>query len=183
MIVTAFTEFGLDQLVGDRPCFVNLTREFFVGDLPVPFDYGPDRAGGPGDHHVDDEVQRASATLVDRGYTIALDDFVWPSSTARLLPIATYVKLDMLDNDLELLKETVRRCREYPNVALIAERLETEDRLALAFELGFEFFQGHILGRPHVISAARPLAVGDAPAANCSPRSPPPRSTCARWSR
>lgn len=40
VIVSAFTEFGLSQLVGDRPCFVNLAREFLVGDLPVPFDPG-----------------------------------------------------------------------------------------------------------------------------------------------
>jgi EAL and modified HD-GYP domain-containing signal transduction protein len=58
----------------------------------------------------------------------------------------------MLDNDIDSLRETVRRLRDYPNVSLIAERLETEERLALAFELGFDFFQGHILGRPHVIS-------------------------------
>ena len=152
VIVTAFTEFGLDQLVGDRPCFVNLTREFFVGDLPVPFDYGQTVLEVLENIIVDDEVQSGIRELVDRGYTIALDDFVWNENTARLLPIATYVKLDMLDNDVDMLKETVRKCREFPNVSLIAERLETEDRLALAFELGFEYFQGHILGRPHVIS-------------------------------
>jgi EAL and modified HD-GYP domain-containing signal transduction protein len=152
VIVTAFTEFGLDQLVGDRPCFVNLTREFFVGDLPVPFDYGQTVLEVLENIIVDDEVQSGIRELVDRGYTIALDDFVWNENTARLLPIATYVKLDMLDNDVDMLRETVRKCREYPNISLVAERLETEDRLALAFELGFEYFQGHILGRPHVIS-------------------------------
>ena len=40
VIVNAFTEFGLEQLVGELPCFVNLTRDFLVGDLPVPFDPG-----------------------------------------------------------------------------------------------------------------------------------------------
>jgi EAL and modified HD-GYP domain-containing signal transduction protein len=153
VIVTAFTEFGLEQLVGDRPCFVNLTREFLVGELPVPFDYGQTVLEVLETVSVDEEVYEGLRALVERGYTVALDDFVWTSETERLLPIATYVKLDMLDTDAATLAATVAQCRRYPHVQLIAERLETEERLALAFELGFDLFQGHVLGRPHVISS------------------------------
>jgi EAL and modified HD-GYP domain-containing signal transduction protein len=39
VIISAFTEFGLPELVGDRPSFVTSPREFLVGDLPVPFGY------------------------------------------------------------------------------------------------------------------------------------------------
>jgi c-di-GMP-related signal transduction protein len=39
VIVTAMTEIGIDALVGDARCFVNLTREFLVGELPLPFDH------------------------------------------------------------------------------------------------------------------------------------------------
>ena len=31
----------MSQLVGDRLCFLNLTRHFLVGELPLPF--GPDQ--------------------------------------------------------------------------------------------------------------------------------------------
>jgi len=153
VIVTAFTEFGLEQLVGDRPCFVNLTREFLVGELPVPFDYGQTVLEVLESVPVDDQVYAGVRSLVDRGYTIALDDFTWGAGSERLLPLVAYVKIDMLDTDAETLEDTVRRCREYPNAHLVAERLETEERLGLAFELGFDLFQGHILGRPHVISS------------------------------
>jgi EAL and modified HD-GYP domain-containing signal transduction protein len=152
VIVTAFTEFGLVQLVGDRPCFVNLTREFLVGDLPVPFDYGQTVLEILESVTVDEEVHAGIRDLVERGYAVALDDFALTPTTVRLLPFATYVKLDMIDNDAATLQEIVRKVREYPNISLIAKRLETEERLGLAFELGFEFFQGQILGRPHVIS-------------------------------
>jgi EAL and modified HD-GYP domain-containing signal transduction protein len=152
VIVAAFTEFGLNQLVGDRPCFVNLTREFLVGDLPVPFDPGQTVLEVLETVVVDDEVCAGVRKLADHGYTIALDDFRLTEPTARLLPMATYVKLDLLGNDTATLTDTVDRLREHPDVTLVAERVETEDRLALAFDLGFELFQGHILGRAHVIS-------------------------------
>ncbi|WP_239152242.1 EAL and HDOD domain-containing protein [Virgisporangium aurantiacum] len=152
VIVAAFTEFGLDQLVGDRPCFVNLTREFLVGDLPVPFDPGRTVLEVLETVTADDEVCAGVRALTDRGYTVALDDFRPTGTASRLLPMATYVKLDMLDNDTETLTATVETLREQPGLTLVAERVETEERLALAFELGFELFQGHVLGRAHVIS-------------------------------
>jgi len=54
--VAAFTEFGIRDLVGDKICFVNLTREFLVGDLPLPFE--PHQAGLEilEEVEVDDEV-------------------------------------------------------------------------------------------------------------------------------
>ena len=48
VIISAFTDFGLEQLVGSKACFINVTREFLVGELPVPFDSGSSRCGGGG---------------------------------------------------------------------------------------------------------------------------------------
>jgi EAL and modified HD-GYP domain-containing signal transduction protein len=152
VIVSAFTEFGLDQLAGSKACFINVTREFLVGELPVPFDSSQAVLEVVETVHVDDEVIKGVAELVGRGFTIALDDFEWGSTAERLLDRATYVKLDMLEVEVEHVREAVLRCREYPHLQLIAERLETEDDLQLALDLGFDFFQGHVLGRPHVIS-------------------------------
>jgi c-di-GMP-related signal transduction protein len=154
VIVAAFTEFGLGQLVGSRACFINVTREFITGELPVPFD---------SDHavleiietvDVDDAVVAGVTELIGRGFTIALDDYT-PGSHDRLLPLTTYVKIDLLDADPAKVADIVRSCRQHhPHVYLVAERLETEDDLHRAFDLGFDYFQGHVLGRPHVLSTA-----------------------------
>lgn len=150
VIIAAFTEFGLAELVGDRPCFVNLTREFLVGELPIPFDYNQTVLEVLETIHVDDEVVTGIGNLVERGYTIALDDFVYTEHTARLLPLASFVKVDMLDADPDTLQDTVTRLRQHPHLTLVAERLETEQQLTHAADLGFDLFQGHVLGRPHV---------------------------------
>ena len=77
MIVRAFTEFGVGELVGDRRCFINTTRSFLVGELPLPF--GPEQVVLEVLEmiEVDEEVVNGIAGLVERGYEIALDDFVW----------------------------------------------------------------------------------------------------------
>jgi c-di-GMP-related signal transduction protein len=152
VIVAAFTAFGLDELVGSRACFINVTREFLVGDLPIPFDPNQTVLEIVETVDVDDAVVEGVEELVGRGFTIALDDYT-PGAHDRLLPLATYVKVDVLGAGGDDIADIVRRCREdFPGAQLIAERLETEEQLHRAFELGFHLFQGHVLGRPHVVS-------------------------------
>jgi EAL and modified HD-GYP domain-containing signal transduction protein len=152
VIVAAFTDFGLDELVGDRACFINVTREFLTGDLPIPFDSNQTVLEVIETVDVDEAVIAGVENLVGRGFTIALDDYT-PGAHDRLLPLATYVKVDILSAGADTVADVIRRCRDdYPNVQLIAERLETEEQLHRAFDLGFSFFQGHVLGRPHVVS-------------------------------
>jgi c-di-GMP-related signal transduction protein len=151
VIVSAFTDFGLEQLVGSRVCFINVTKEFLVGELPIPFDCGQAVLEIVETVDVDDAVVEGVTRLVESGFTIALDDFTL-GSHERLLHLATYVKIDLLGADPAAVNEMLLRCAEHPQVQLIAERLETEDALRQAAAAGFQLFQGHVLGRPHVVS-------------------------------
>ena len=154
VIVNAFTEFGMDEVAGDRLCFLNLTTEFLTGELVLPF--GPERVVLEVLETVtiDDEVLAGITRLVEAGYRIALDDFVWGSSHDRLLDLASYVKLDLLDGDLTRLDEIVADIRRRPGIQIVAERLETPAHLALADHYGFELRQGYVLSRPQVLTAA-----------------------------
>src|SRR5204863_9589113 len=158
--VNTFGEFGLTDLAGGLPCFVNLTREFLTGRLPLPF--GPEQAVLEvlETVEVDDEVAAGVDRLVDQGYAIALDDFVRGSSHERLLKQASVVKLDVLGTSPEDLAEIVATCAAYPEITLLGERVESPEHLAQAQALGCELFQGYALGRPTVhsvrtISASR----------------------------
>lgn len=152
VIVAAFTEFGIRELVDDRTCFINVTREFLVGDLPVPFDAGLAGLEILADVPIDDEVVAGVAALAERGYTIAVDDYRPATGRDALLEYANYVKIDMLNPNPTRVRSAVAPCRAYPHLQLVAERLETHAGLSVAFDLGFELFQGHVLGRPHLVS-------------------------------
>lgn len=153
VIVNTFTEFGIDEVVGDRTCFINLTREFLTGELALPF--GPEHVVLEvlETVRVDDEVVAGVGALVAAGYRIALDDFVWGSGHERLLPLAAYVKLDLLHGDLARLDEVVAACRAHPGIQIVAEGLETAEHLALSDRYGFELRQGYALSRPQVLTA------------------------------
>jgi EAL and modified HD-GYP domain-containing signal transduction protein len=154
VIVNTFAELGLERLVGNRLAFINLTRPFLVGTLPLPF--------APSDVvcevletiTVDDDLLAGLRRLVDAGYRLAIDDFVADDEerTSRLLPYVSYVKVDVLGQTDEELADCVAQCRRH-KVALVAERVEDHDTMARCLDLGFEYFQGYLLGRPAVVSS------------------------------
>lgn len=160
VIHNAFAEFGLASLVGDRRCFINVTREYLTGQLPLPF--GPEQVVLEvlETIEVDDEVVAFVGALVEAGYSIALDDFIVGSDHERLLDVATYVKIDLASAEEHELRAEVARLRER-GLTLVAERVETDEDVAYARELGFDLLQGYALGRPQTLSM-RTLGVSEA---------------------
>jgi EAL and modified HD-GYP domain-containing signal transduction protein len=160
IIHNAFAEFGLASLVGNRRCFINVTREYLTGQLPLPFDPGQVVLEVLESVEVDDEVAAFVERLVAAGYDIALDDFVVGSDHERLLDVASYVKIDVASSPESALRPEVARLRER-GLTVVAERVETEEDVAYARDLGFHLMQGYALGRPQTLSM-RTLGVSQA---------------------
>ncbi|GIJ54701.1 hypothetical protein Vau01_022170 [Virgisporangium aurantiacum] len=155
VIVNAFTEFGIGAVAGELPCFINLTREFCVGELALPF--GPDRAVLEilETVEVDDEVVAGVTRLAQAGFRIALDDFTWGLGHERLLDVASFVKIDFIEcgpAEIEGIIDACRRRRD--RVRFVAEKLETDADLELADRYDCELRQGYRLSRPQVLTAA-----------------------------
>ena len=131
-----------EELSDGRVCFINLTRDFLTGRLPLPFDCSQAVLEVLETTDVDEDVLAGVTALAEQGYTIALDDFVFGSGHERLLDLATYVKIDMLDAAEPGVRATVVNCRLHAHLQLIAERLETPEALDLAMSLGFELLPG-----------------------------------------
>ena len=101
---------------------------------------------------VDDETVQGAADLVERGYRLALDDFVWVDGAERLLELASIVKIDVQAQSRDEAEALAARCAPY-DVLLLAEKLETDEELAWARAAGFDLFQGYGIERPHVVRA------------------------------
>lgn len=106
----------------------------------------------------DDPDLAGCRALVDNGYTLAIDDFQWSDGAEGLLELASIVTFDAETVDRELLPEFMTRCRQF-GVELIAQNVDTPAKLGRCESLGFDYFQGHLLARPHAAPAG-PLAPG-----------------------
>jgi c-di-GMP-related signal transduction protein len=154
VIVNTFAEVGLDRIVGSKCAFINLTRPFLVGTLPLPFAASDVVLEVLETIVVDDDLLAGLQRLIAAGYSLAIDDYRADDyeRTKRLLPFATYVKVDVLGQTDAELAECVEQCRPHP-AHLVAERVEDHETMRRCVELGFEYFQGYLLGRPAVVSS------------------------------
>jgi EAL and modified HD-GYP domain-containing signal transduction protein len=60
------------------------------------------------------------------------------------------VKLNVLDLTPVQLVHEVERCRAF-DLKLVAERVETQDKMSFCRQLGFDLFQGYLLSRAEVV--------------------------------
>lgn len=150
VIVNAFIEIGLDQIVGNRRAFINLTRSFVTAATPLPFPQDRVVLEILEDIEPDAEVLAGLRTLAGQGYQMALDDFVFQEDRRALLEVAHIVKIDLMAVPRETLQAEVARLRRH-DVRLIAEKVETHEDFEQCRELGFDYFQGYFLSRPNIV--------------------------------
>ena len=150
VLVNTFFELGINQIAGETKAFVNLTEDFFVDRyyevLPsknVVLEVLESIAPTPA-------VLEALIQARQKGYQIALDDFVLRESHRGLMEYADYVKVDVLALTKEELDEQVEMLKEYP-VQLLAEKVEDREMYDHCVALGFEYFQGYFFCKPQIL--------------------------------
>ncbi len=150
-LVRTLLSMGMDRVTGGKTAFINVSREVLLADQFQVLD--PTRVVIELLESIacDAETLPASASLVKRGYTLALDDFVYSPAYDPLLRLARIVKLDVLDRPMEELREVMEILSPF-RVHCLAERVENAEVHAQCAALGFELFQGYFYARPEILS-------------------------------
>lgn len=151
LIINTFLELGLDAIADDKLAFINLTRDFLTGKLPLPFAPGKVVLEILEDISADAEALAGARRLAEAGYTLALDDFILSEHNLDLVPFARIIKVDILPLSAMQLREQAAKLKPF-GVQLLAEKVETHEEYALCRELGFELFQGYFFSKPVVMS-------------------------------
>jgi len=154
VLLNSFMEMGLNELVGDHKAFVNLTRHFVVNHELIPSASEQLVLEILEDIDGDAEVVEAVAKLKEKGYAIALDDFIFRESLRPLIELADIIKIDILALNREELQSYVTELRRYP-LQLLAEKVETHDDFDFCKGLGFDLYQGFFLCKPKTLKGRR----------------------------
>jgi EAL and modified HD-GYP domain-containing signal transduction protein len=142
--------FGLERLTGGLTAFVNCTREaltdklvdilppsMFVLEILENLDPTP-------------ELVDACRRLKSAGFRLALDDFIWKPEFEPLIELADYIKVDFTLSAARERQELLRRVKGAP-IALIAEKIESQQEYNQACAEGFTLIQGYYFCRPELI--------------------------------
>jgi EAL and modified HD-GYP domain-containing signal transduction protein len=149
VLTSAFSDLGLDLLVGDRPAHINVTRDFMLSAHPLALEPRRTVLELVEDQVVDDALIDVLTEAVDAGFTLALDDFVYAPKMERLLDLATIVKLDVRALSPAKLEAEVRKL-EPRNLRLVAEKIESAEEYELCREMEFDAYQGYFFALPEL---------------------------------
>lgn len=145
-----YMNFGIDVLTGQGRAFINFTRSHLVGEVPMIF---------PKDHLVVEVLENVEPTpelvhavrkLKDRGYTIALDDFVYHGNLDQLIEMADIIKVDFIVTKAGARAEVVKRLKR-KGLTFLAEKVETNEEFLEAGEMGYTLFQGYFFSKPQIL--------------------------------
>lgn len=151
VIADAMQGIGFDVLTDGRRAFVNLSAATLLADLSGVFDPAQVVLEVLESVQATPEVVDMCRSLHERGYDIALDDYVPGSAATALLPFARFVKLDVLALRPGQLTATARRLAAQ-GLSVVAEKVETTEAFEQARAAGCSLFQGYHFCRPMVFS-------------------------------
>lgn len=154
VVLNALIEMGLESIVGDAIVFINLTRNFLVGNFPILL---------PANRVVieiletvesDPQLLEAVSTLRNKGFTLALDDVVSLDRITPFAGIANIIKLDLMQIDRVDLPDIVAGVKS-SGFKVLAEKVETQADYNLCRRLGVDYYQGYFLCRPNVVRSQK----------------------------
>ncbi|MGB7731500.1 MAG: HDOD domain-containing protein [Candidatus Acidiferrum sp.] len=150
VIADSITLFDLQNLTGHARAFVNVDE--LALRLGAPKLLPPERIVVEILETVSptDEIVAICRDLRTAGYVLALDDFVDQPKMAPLVELAQFLKVDFRLLDADAREKLARKYAE-GKASLLAEKVETEQELAEARQLGFSYFQGYFFCKPSMI--------------------------------
>ncbi|HTT37644.1 MAG TPA: EAL domain-containing protein [Burkholderiales bacterium] len=151
----AFSELGVEAVLGKHTGFINLTAPLLMSDVIEMLPKNKVVLEILEHVHVSDQLEERCRNLKRSGYTLALDDFTGREQEFKpLLDIVDIVKVDVQHMDQATLLETTRGLQRFP-VRLLAEKVDTREQVDRCLELGYELFQGYYFARPSIITGKR----------------------------
>ncbi len=150
LLYHVFCDSGINEITGGKKAFINFTRNLLLSGIPDIL--SPDEVVIEILENVtiDSRLIEALTYMAGKGFTLALDDFVFQRGIDALLSLASIVKIDWQatsQQDIVDMTESLSR----HGVLLLAEKVETLREFTLAKELGYKFFQGFFFARPLIV--------------------------------
>ncbi|MEM5527278.1 HDOD domain-containing protein [Gammaproteobacteria bacterium AS21] len=136
------------------PAFINFTADLLLKDTLPGLSINEVVIEVLEDIEVTQELIEALTKYRQKGYTIALDDFIYDDKYIPLLKVVQIVKVDVIDMSLDEIREQYHKLAPY-NLTLLAEKIETHEVFEFCRNIGFQLFQGYFLAKPESIEGKK----------------------------
>ena len=145
---------GLDMLCDGKRGFINCTREILLKDYITLLPSTQTVVEIIDSVPADDLVIAACQRLKEAGYLIALDNFTMNDPREPLTIFADIIKVDVRRTPPEECAALVKLYGPWKS-RMLAEKVETAEKLAAAKKAGFLYFQGYFFSKPEILEARK----------------------------
>ncbi|OGR11512.1 MAG: signal transduction protein [Desulfobacterales bacterium RIFOXYA12_FULL_46_15] len=152
VLSNTFFSFELKEILGKTPGLINFTKDLILEKIPLLFPPQYIIIEVLENIEPDDEILNALKKLKKKGFTIALDDFVYHKKFRPMMELCKIIKFDLTATPLENLTGIIKDIRENFNITLLAEKVETYEIFEQAKKMGFHLFQGYFFSKPEILS-------------------------------
>ena len=157
VIVNSFLSIGINFVTNGRPSFINFTENLLYSPLLDYLDPKKIVIEILEDVPLTEDLVARVKVLKNRGYTIALDDFILDENITvydELFAYIDYIKVDFLLSSLENRVEVESKVKsQFSHIQLLAEKVETRAQYEIAKESGYTLFQGYFFEQPQIIKS------------------------------
>lgn len=152
VLINTFFTLGLDGILRGRPGLINFTRELILKKTPLLFPQDRIIIEVLENIEPDPEIIKSLTEFRNKGFSIALDDFVYDDKFKSVMPLCSIIKFDIQATPLDTLGSLTEDLKEDFHPTLLAEKVETYHEFNQAKEMGFELFQGFFFSKPEILS-------------------------------
>jgi EAL and modified HD-GYP domain-containing signal transduction protein len=154
VISSALSNFGLQDVLGDKFGFLNITSGVLHSEMLELLPIEQTVLEILETIELDDNVRLRCNELKSMGFMIALDDHIYAPEHSPFYKVVDIIKVDIMATDPLELPKIAANLLKYP-VRLLAEKVESVEVFEKCMEYGFDLFQGYFFERPVTITRNR----------------------------
>jgi EAL and modified HD-GYP domain-containing signal transduction protein len=152
LLSNIFFPFDFKEILGEKPGLINFTEKLILQMVPLLLPKKNFIVEVLENIEPDEKIISSLSILKEKGFTIALDDFVYHKKFRPMIELSKIIKFDIRATPLESLHEILHNLRSDYEILFLAEKVETYAEFEQAKEMGFDLFQGYFFSRPEVLS-------------------------------
>ncbi|MCP4136259.1 MAG: HDOD domain-containing protein [bacterium] len=149
-LANSFILLGIDSITSGKRAFINFTENLLVSGIASIFPKEQMTIEILENIEPNEQILQACKNLKQKGYIIALDDFVLKKTLEPLIKFADIIKVDLRLNSVSDQQEILSRY-DTGRIKFLAEKVETREEYDRAFEMGYSYFQGYFFSKPVIL--------------------------------
>lgn len=149
LLLNSYFSFGIEKLIGESKAFINFDKHLIMMGVPELLNKDNITIEVLETVNPDKMFLKKLRHLKEKGYTLAIDDYVEGYVHEEIIDLIDIVKVDFKHCE-EAAMRRITSLMKSKNKLLLAEKVESKEEFEMAKALGYDYFQGYYFAKPAV---------------------------------